>query len=408
MPALHVVVRPRTTASHGVLTSLCNVLQMRTEGTPLLQRVAPGHITDFVIDLCYGLVSAMTNARGTVSVPLHVEEEAWELGLQADAKQVRISAYCPGPIASVAAFESAVAIETLADTLRSTVEHLLRADLCTPAARTSLQGALYQLTQLPDRARCESPRREWVAVNEAAEGVRLTLRAAVAHRAAPQSVHHAQLERADLHPLLMVGELQMDVQGAVVCAPRSQLFLDLERLLELAECALESFLSARPTFRRALLSTTKFSVRRGPGDAPIELGVSADAPKGTRSVLAARLSTAGFVRIVAVASQTLAAEIERADPLQQRNLRLTSFKRQAQALLEQLTSNEEDESQINPRPDSYRRFFVPLLFSWLKRPRGGSRRRRCGGFVGGRSVGPIRLSAGQLRAGRFLVLAGLQ
>lgn len=332
------------------------MLQLQTEGTPLLQRVAPGHVTDFIIDLCYGLVSAMTNARGAVSVPLHVDEEAWELGLQADAKQVRISAYCPGPIATVAAFERPIAVEALANTLRSTAERLLQADFCTLTARSSLQSALEQLAQLPKESRCEPQRRQQVTVAEAAEGVRLTLRVSLAERPQPEAVHHAQLERADLHPLLMDGELQVDVQGAAVCAMRSQVFLDLERLLELAECALDSYLSARPTFRRALLSTTKFSVRRGPGDAPIELGVAADAPKGKRSVLAGRLSTAAFVRLVAFASQQLASEIERADPLQQRNLRLTSFKQQAKALVEQLTSNEEDESQINPRPDSYRRF----------------------------------------------------
>ena len=125
------------------------MLQLQTEGTPLLQRVAPGHVTDFIIDLCYGLVSAMTNARGAVSVPLHVDEEAWELGLQADAKQVRISAYCPGPIATVAAFERSIAVEALANTLRSTAERLLQADFCTLTARSSLQSALEQLAQLP-------------------------------------------------------------------------------------------------------------------------------------------------------------------------------------------------------------------------------------------------------------------
>lgn len=345
---------------------------MRSEGTSLLERVASSHVADLVIDLCYGLASAMTNARGAVSVPLHVEEEAWELGIQTDKDHVRLSAYCPGPIASVAAFEHEVAVRDLATALRGAAAQLLQAVHCPAAARTSLQSALAQLDQLPERARCDCPERSPVTVEAAAEGVRLTVRAQIARRAAPQAICHAQLERADLHPLLMNGELQLDVQGALLRAPRSQPFLDLERLLELAECALESFLSARPTFRRALLSTMKFSLRRGPGDAPVELGVAAEVPKGKRSVLAARMSTAAFVRVVARTSQQLAAELERGDPLQQRNLRLMSFKQHANALLEQLTSNEEDENQINPRPDSYRRFAPRLRRSvgvWQSGPK---------------------------------------
>jgi hypothetical protein len=136
---------------------------------------------------------------------------------------------------------------------------------------------------------------------------------------APDSERH--LERADLHALLVRGEATLTIRGRNASLGDVHLFLFAERLLALADDALEAWQLGRALFRRIELSGTRISLQRGPGDVPMSLSVSrADAPN-ERLTFPRSSPAHSFVSPCACAiSLTLTGAI-RARP----NLRLRSF-----------------------------------------------------------------------------------
>jgi outer membrane protein assembly factor BamB len=168
-----------------------------------------------------------------------------------------------------------------------------------------------------------------------------------------------EVERADLLPLLAEGNLRFGFGRSSCEIAKSQVFLDSERLLQLAQCALESHVTARPTYRRISLSRASIALRRGSGDAAVELQILGQG-NGARAQLTCELPALSFARSVARFAIQIAERFRTADPSQQYNLRLRSLVSAAAALLEALRLDPRDESRVNPSPEVYKRF-VPRL-----------------------------------------------
>jgi hypothetical protein len=172
---------------------------------------------------------------------------------------------------------------------------------------------------------------------------------------APQS----HLERADLLSLLSSGSVCIRDRQRVLVEGPAQVFLDAERLLGLADCALDSWSSAQPTFRRTQLSSARVSLRRGGGDATLELSFSPLTQDASKTRVH-RTSVRDFVTLVCDFAEALATQLECYDAEQRLNLRLRNLQRQVERLRVQVQDESEFESQTNPQPETYRRF-VPRV-----------------------------------------------
>jgi hypothetical protein len=360
MTALHVVVHPRPeSAPSSALTPLHGVLDVVLDGVNITARVGEGQALDFLVDLVFAVASAATGPRHRASIPLQARSELWELGLQCDAEHLLLSVYCPGPVPNVAVHERKVTIRAFREALLSALDQQAADAAVLPQPlRAGLKSARAALLALPAKPRGPRLQREPILVESSAGGAALSAQLLVCRRA-PAVPTHPQLERADLLSLLSSGSLTIRDRQRVLVQGPSQVFLDAERLLALAECALDSWRSAQPTFRRTQLTSTRVSLRRGGGDALLELSfnpLGADASK-TRMH---RLSCAEFIDLAAGFADSLAAKIRESDPDQRQNLRLRNLQQQAERLQGQIYGETEAESVTNPAPEPYQRFLPRL------------------------------------------------
>jgi outer membrane protein assembly factor BamB len=132
-------------------------------------------------------------------------------------------------------------------------------------------------------------------------------------------------------------------------------FLVAERLLQLADEALDAWQSGRAIFRRIQLGEARIGVRRGPGDGPLDVTVGTGAVEGKAITFPAILALDFASAAVAFARQ-LESVFTSHDPAHERNLRLRCLVSQAEALADRIDENAEDDSLTNPEPESYRSY----------------------------------------------------
>jgi outer membrane protein assembly factor BamB len=361
MTALHVVVHPRPeNAPSPALSKLHGALDILIDGVNVTARVGEGQALDFLMDLAFSVAQVVAGPRRRAQVPLHGGAEAWELGLQSDANQVLVSVYCPGPVPSVAAHERKICSTVLREAVLAAIEHAMTScGPLPPPVRSGLKGARAALLALNDAAPGPRVERARITLRSAAGGVTISAELDVPRRAPRPQNDVSRLERADLHALLLDGTLCIaDAQRQLVSG-KSQVFLDCERLLALARCAVESFRSAQPTFRRTQLDSARVSLRRGGGDSTLELAFHV-AGADASAARVHRLSAADFVRLIAGFARVLCEKVRLHDPDQRFNLRLNDLDAQATRLLEDIDEHASEESVTNPSPDTYRRF-VPRV-----------------------------------------------
>ncbi|HEY5960723.1 MAG TPA: PQQ-binding-like beta-propeller repeat protein [Polyangiaceae bacterium] len=165
-----------------------------------------------------------------------------------------------------------------------------------------------------------------------------------------------QIERSDLHALLFLGSFGVSARGRSQSVAGVPLFLVADRLVELANEALESRLQARPLFRRHQLGAVRLGVRLAPVDAPLAFSLgSTDAPSSS-GLTFPELDPVVFAQSVVLFVRSLRDAIVAADPNQSHNLRLTGLVAAANALAELTRVTDVEQSVTNPRPEEYRGF----------------------------------------------------
>jgi outer membrane protein assembly factor BamB len=360
MTALHVVVHPRPAkAPNPAIAHLNGVLDV-IDGVNLTARIGEGRAIDFVTDLGFALASLCNGPRHRVQVPLHVVGELWELGMELDQNRVVLAIYCSGPTPSVPAYGQSISLRALRDAVLAALEQAPELDpALSGPLRAGIRSARAALAAIDAEFTAPAIQREPVLVRAAAGGVELSAELELSASKKRPRRADARLERADLHALLCHGNLGIRALKRQLVTGPSQVFLDTEKLVALAQSAFDSFASAQPTFRRTQLEQARISLRRGGGDASVELTFQA-ANKDPSSARVQRLSCADFVRLVAGFARNLVKEFRRRDSEHELNLRLTELDRQAERLLGQIEEHRDEESVTNPQPDTYRRF-VPRV-----------------------------------------------
>ncbi|MBX3181722.1 MAG: PQQ-binding-like beta-propeller repeat protein [Polyangiaceae bacterium] len=357
MSALHVVVRPRPQGPPGTpLSSLYGLFDVVVDGVNLTARIGEGEALALLGELGHAVASLATGRHARATLNLYADVEAWELGLERVGEQVLLSVFRSGPVAEVAVFERKVSLQALIDGTRRALAELeppARAPTPVAALVRSARAALERGTP-PTRA-LATPRAPARVQLKTQDGLGLAM--AAAFRTGRADQRGASVERADLHALLGLGQLEVSKNGKTARLSDVHLFLIAERLVQIADDLLEAWRSGRALMRRFEVGGARFGLRRGPSDSPVALTLSAsqqgpDAPSITFPELKAPALVDGVTRLV----RALASAYIEHDPSQRQNLRLLALSSAAASLAERLDDALCDDSLTNPEPESYASF----------------------------------------------------
>lgn len=361
MSAIVVVVRPPAHhINNRVAPQSDGVLDVVVDGINLTAKVQQAQALPVLSELAHCIVNLSTGKQRMASLQLYSEQDVWELGLEADGEQALVSLFRTGSRPEIAVYQHAVSLVELRRAVRSALDQEIAKSLPPPlsnslaAARTRLRSEwpcyvhpkmawkTHELESLPDA--------------HFSLGGSLLLR-----QPAEIASHYAdnRLERADLHSLLLRGELHICVSERTISLAGLPLFLVAERLVMLAEDVLNAWQCARPLFVRCMVDGVRFRVQRGPDDGPLSVTVHARRPATREPLTFPEIPTDCFVRAVRHFADSLVETLVFADPAQQRNLRVSALLKAARGLQERLDDTLAQDTVTNPDPDEYRCYGVP-------------------------------------------------
>ncbi len=362
MSAIHVVVRPRpSSAPSPALIPLYGLFDVVVDGVNVTARIGEGQALTLLGDLAHAVGALASGRRTRASLQLYAGDEAWEIGLEADADDVLVTVYRSGPSPEVAVFERRVTLAALRDAVIGALD-----DDPGEHAPRNVQRALSAARRALDVPPCDPrPRRALAASRLAPRPSRgfgfaaeATFRVTAPESRAPAS--GPALERADLHGLLVEGTLSVAARGRAVSLGRTQLFLVAEKLLVLADEALDAWQGARPLFRRLEVGDARIGVRHGVGEGPLTLTIGGAALRDRgESVTFPEIAPAALAQAVVRFARALAAAFIENNPSQAQNLRLDALLACADQLGSRAEDVESDDSCENPDPESYRSFGLP-------------------------------------------------
>ncbi|MBN1607966.1 MAG: PQQ-binding-like beta-propeller repeat protein [Polyangiaceae bacterium] len=363
MSAIHVVVRPDPTrARASAEASASGLFDVVIDGVNVTARIGEGQALALLAELARLVAALVSGRRRRATLRLYTDNEAWEVGLEADGTEALVSVYRAAPSAEVAVDASRVSMAALRKGVLSALDEATRGS-CPPNLGASLALARAALAEaIPSQP---APARV-CKVSEISSAARrtLTLVASGEFRCAEprcDPIHDdPQLEQADLHALLLKGTLIACSRDRRVALSQVHLFLVAERLVALAEEVLDAWQHARPLFRRIQAGELRVGVRRGPGDASLALTLGRRQSQATTPALTfPEITPTVLVKTVAEFARALSEAIVRHDAGQQRNLRLAALAEQADRLTKRLRAATEDDSLTNVEPDAYRVFSTP-------------------------------------------------
>jgi hypothetical protein len=364
MSALHVVVRPLPASTPSSTLSTANgLLDVVVEGVNITARIGAGQALALLAELGQAVAGLTAGRRDRSTLQLYADDEAWELGLEADAEDVLVTVYRCGPQPEVSVHERHVSATALHQGVLQAIEETLCSK---PAAgiaaslRAARRALLHGWPPAPHGAAARTPDR---VAPRAVKGLGLT--ACAEFRCGQRAETGAaleearQLERADLHALLVRGPCEIAARGRVAHLGSVHPFLLAERLVALAEEVLDAWQLDRPIFRRIEVGQARLAVRRGPGEEPLTLSINSPGSAVPEpSVSFPKLDPPDFVRCVSRFASALCDTFVRHDPAQARNLRLTALAGNARMLTARLVESLCDDSVTNPEPDNYR-LYIP-------------------------------------------------
>lgn len=362
MSAIHVVVRSEQSSAARSTSPFNSLLDLVVDGVNVTARAGMGAGLHTLSELAQLTAALGTGRKTRGTVPFGGEGTPWELGIETDGEHSLISVFRSGPAPEIAVFERTV--ETVA--LRQALVEAL-ADTPTTDGDASAAEALESAKKsLARPGPSYVPRRRETQACSLSSRVHnsFMVRARANFRCQrhplPSALDGSQVERADLHSLLLEGELLLASRECRVTLKNAQLFLLVERLVLLADDVVDAWLSDRPVFRRVEVDGLRLGVRRGAGDTPLALTVSRPkaAHHGKARTLPA-IDARDFVRAAADLARELVRSLVDHDLAQAHNLRLTSLSNAADTLETRLRHFEADDTVTNSEPESYRMFGLP-------------------------------------------------
>ncbi|MGC4088384.1 MAG: PQQ-binding-like beta-propeller repeat protein [Polyangiaceae bacterium] len=314
-------------------------------------------------DLGHAVSALSRGKRDRATLPLYADDQAWELGLEADGADVLVSVYRTGPSPEVAVHERRVDLVSLRAAIARAIDET-RAEEPAPGSAGGLAAAR-RLLDAPWPSYGRRPLERTLAQVNPKPAGGLTFSAQASFRSGAEGEFAAgspHVERADLHALLVRGSVVASARGRSLRLDDVSPFLVAERLLALAEEVLEAWRAERALVRRIHVDGATIGVQRGPGDGPLTLTWSArGASRDEGGVTLANLKPPSVVKAVARFARGLFDKFVELDRSQAKNLRLIELGRAAAELDSAVADATLDDSLTNPEPDSYRSFGLPRV-----------------------------------------------
>ncbi len=362
MSPVDVVLRQAQKASENA-HDLFGVLDIVVDGVNITARAGKTQGLSLLAELAYALASLLRGRSTRATARLCRDGETWELGLEADGAELLLSVFRAGPCPEVAVHERRVQMSELHEALQEALSSALSGAVPT-GHRSILEAASAQLSQ---GRRSAKPLTRGLAqdrISVKSSGP-LELSAGAAFRIGP--VHlpdpDTRVERSDLHALLAPGHVELKSGPRRVKLKNVHVFLMAERLLWLAEDALDAWQAARPLFRRLTVEGVRLGIRRGPGDAPVSLSVSQTDPGSTtpRSESLSDLPTVDFVETAAQFAEAVCGRFVHHDARQSTNIRLSVLAENARLLRDRLSELRSNDSLTNKERESYKSYGLPSV-----------------------------------------------
>lgn len=361
MSAFHVVVRPRPErAPSPAPAPLYGLFDVIVDGINITARITEGFTLSLLSDLSHAVATLAAGRRERAVVQLYAEDDVWELGLERDGDDALVTVFRSGAAAEVAAHERRVTLAALRTGLMTALSEAPVPPGTSEGTRGALVSARATLeTSWPPAPRPRLDRAAATVATAQRGGFGFSSNALFRRSARSRGpeIRGSAVERADLHSLLVRGDLAIVARGRTATIPGAFLFLVAERLIGLAEEALEAWKDGRALFRRLSIGEYRMGIRRGPGDGPLEvsLGVGFGTPD-SRSVTFPAVDASDFACSAAAFGRRLVEVFVQHDPGHERNLRLKCLATAAETLADRVEDTLADDSLTNPEPDNYRPF----------------------------------------------------
>src|SRR5260221_14448445 len=114
MTAIDVVVRPSAVSPlPEALSQLHGLFDLFVDGINLTARLTEAPQAALLVELGHALSQLNRGKRARACFPLYSEEEAWEIGLEADGVDALLSVYRVGPSPRAAIFDRRLPLSTL-------------------------------------------------------------------------------------------------------------------------------------------------------------------------------------------------------------------------------------------------------------------------------------------------------
>ena len=355
MSAIHVVVRSGVEQSGPQRpTPLYGLFDVVVDGINVTARIGENQALLLLADLGTAIADLRSGHRSRVVLQLYAPSEAWELGLEADSTDALLTIFKAGNCPEVAVHERRVALEKLRQGVLDAIADV-GAQSCPQHVRQALETAENALKMGSVVANAPAKLTQSVAITPKA--IRsLAFRADTRLRQSNQTVSRGQVERSDLHALLSLGNFGVTARGRTWSAPEAPVFLIAERLVELADAAVQAQQSASPLFRRIQVGNVRLGVRLAPADGPLAVSLGRANAGSDQGVTFPELEPAVFAQAVGQFVDSMRQAIVEADPSQALNLRLQNLVVAAQKVSEQIRPQKDQCTLLNSKRDVYRRF----------------------------------------------------
>ncbi len=353
-----------------------SLLDVFVRGANVTARVADGQAMSALVDVAAATLHLATKAAGKRIV--HFHDEACELCLERDGARAFLSVYRTQPSPEVYVYDRELPFAEIAAGVRDSIArvldaegpgsnvvaksglaNVLRAELVALRARfDAIDVHVAQSDESPElevaTAYVEAPRDLPVAF--AAE-LQLRMRQAATREA-------GMAEVSDFHALLMPGQVSVDLAGRSVALGTLHPFLFCETLLTLSFRLFEAWQRGRSAHERIDAGSGLLVGARASGGA---LAVIFSTPAGTSTYPG--LSLVDFTEGVLAFGSSLVRVLLRRDRTQNKNLRLSAFRRRLRELRDALHEVAPADLKINDAPESYR------VYAEHCTPKKGSERR---------------------------------
>jgi outer membrane protein assembly factor BamB len=342
------------------------VLDVFIEGANVTARVDDAQASCVLRDLGIAVADLARRPRGKAIVRLY--DEPWEMCIERIGATAALSVYRTGAEPQVAVYDRSVPFADVIESAREAIDALTARGGASPTVQIELDAAAAELRACPllDDAYPMTPNEADLApvVVEIDRDAPIAFGTDFAMRAGGASAGEPNVERADLHALLVCGRMRAEIRGRAIELGEGHPFILAERLLDVSHRALDAWERGVAYNVRGESTGVAVGVRLAPdGQLALTLGAASTpgAPASERALFTfPALSVADVLEASLAFGRALARAILRRDRSQASNLRLSAFRRSLRETSDALREACQKDAKINPTPEPYRAFAAAL------------------------------------------------